>query len=153
MVNQSHPIPESQRFLRFLVVGLSGTLIDFSILWLLRSLGLPTLIANTLSFSAGVFNNYTWNRLWTFRDALQEDWSRQLAQFTFISLIGLLLNNLIVLALEAVLRPSLAQPGLSLLLAKCVATGLVVFWNYFANRMWTFRINPLIPQEVPVEQE
>jgi putative flippase GtrA len=130
---------EFQRFTRFLTVGAVGTFLDFSLLSLLKALGLPTLIANSASFTAGVVNNFTWNRLWTFADAKQADWQRQLAQFILVSLVGLALNNAIILLLEVPLGSLLGQPDYGYLPAKVIATGVVVFWNYFANRYWTFR--------------
>ena len=133
------PSKEIERFSRFLAVGAVGTVLDFSLLTLLKLAGLPTLLANSLSFTAGLVNNFTWNRLWTFGDSIQPNWRKQLAQFTMVSLVGLVLNNLIVLGLENVFGAMLGQPEWSYLPAKVVATGVVVFWNYFANRMWTFR--------------
>ena len=130
---------EIERFSRFLAVGAVGTLLDFSLLTLLKLAGLPTLLANSLSFTAGLVNNFTWNRLWTFGDAIQPDWRRQLVQFTAVSLVGLALNNLIVLSLEGIFGAMLYQPDWGYLPAKVIATGVVVFWNYFANRMWTFK--------------
>ena len=130
---------EIERFSRFLAVGAVGTLLDFSLLTLLKLAGLPTLLANSLSFTAGLVNNFTWNRLWTFGDVIQPDWRRQLVQFTAVSLVGLALNNLIVLSLEGIFGTMLGQPDWGYLPAKVIATGVVVFWNYFANRMWTFK--------------
>ena len=130
---------EIERFSRFLAVGAVGTLLDFSLLTLLKLAGLPTLLANSLSFTAGLVNNFTWNRLWTFGDTIQPDWRRQLIQFTAVSLVGLALNNLIVLSLEGIFGTLLGQPDWGYLPAKVIATGVVVFWNYFANRMWTFK--------------
>lgn len=130
---------EIERFSRFLAVGAVGTLLDFSLLTLLKLAGLPTLLANSLSFTAGLVNNFTWNRLWTFGDVIQPDWRRQLVQFTAVSLVGLALNNLIVLSLEGIFGAMLNQPDWGYLPAKVIATGVVVFWNYFANRMWTFK--------------
>jgi len=129
---------ELTRFSRFLTVGAIGTVLDFTILTLLKLAGAPTLIANSLSFTAGLVNNFTWNRLWTFGD-VQSDWRKQLAQYTLISLVGLALNDLIVLSLENVLGSMFGQPEFGYLPAKVIATGVVVFWNYFANRTWTFR--------------
>lgn len=130
---------EVSRFARFLTVGAVGTLLDFSILTVLKLAGLPTLFANSLSFTAGLLNNFTWNRLWTFGDIVNADWRRQFAQFTLVSFIGLTLNNLIVLSLEGILGTLLGQPQWGYLPAKVIATGVVVFWNYFANRTWTFK--------------
>lgn len=130
---------ELARFLRFLTVGAMGTALDFSILTLLKLAGLPTLVANSISFTAGLVNNFTLNRLWTFGDAIQSNWRRQLVQYAIVSLIGLTLNDLIVVSLESLMGAWLGQPDWGYLPAKVIATGVVVFWNYFANRMWTFK--------------
>lgn len=130
---------ELQRFSRFLAVGAIGTILDFGLLSLLKTLGLPTLIANSVSFTTGVVNNFTWNRLWTFSDTKQAGWKRLFLQFVLVSLVGLALNNVIVLWLENPFGTLLGQPKFGYLPAKIIATGLVVFWNYFANRYWTFR--------------
>lgn len=130
---------EVERIGRFLAVGSVGTMLDFALLTLLKLAGLPTLAANSLSFLAGLVNNFTWNRMWTFGDSAQPDWQKQLAQFTVVSLVGLGLSNLIVLGLEGPLGGILGHPAWGYLPAKVIATGVVVFWNYFANRLWTFR--------------
>ncbi|MCB9438350.1 MAG: GtrA family protein [Anaerolineales bacterium] len=130
---------EITRLLRFMTVGLVGTLLDFTVLMSLKELLLmPTLLANTLSFSAGVVNNFTWNRLWTFADARSANVFKQFMQFTAVSIIGLLLNNLIVIALETPFAVLLGAEGYGYLPAKVVATGIVFMWNFTANRRLTF---------------
>jgi putative flippase GtrA len=69
------------------------------------------------------------------------DWRAQLAKFTAVSLIGLALSNLILLSLESPLGLMLGHPAWGYLPAKVLATGVVLFWNYFANRAWTFKQN------------
>jgi putative flippase GtrA len=129
---------EKKQFLRFLVVGGSGTLVDFCIFTLLKMLGVGTLAANTISFAAGTVNNFTWNRLWTFRGARERFWGRQFLQFAVVSLVGLGLNNLIVIRLEGVFGSMGLFEQFSYVPAKVIATGMVVFWNYFGNKLWTF---------------
>ncbi len=129
---------ETGRLLRFLMVGAGGTLVDFGILTLLKSvIGLPTLPANLVSFSAGILNNFTFNRLWTYADSRGKHPLAQLGQFALVSVIGLLLNTSIVLLLETPLN-ALFGAAWGYLPAKVVATGVVVLWNFSANRYWTF---------------
>lgn len=131
--------PEIGRLLRFMTVGISGTVLDFTVLTLLKEIFLwPTLLANTFSFGLGVINNFTWNRLWTFSDAQHSNIARQFMQFFVISVIGVLLNNLIVLSLEHPFDSLLGVDGYGYLPAKVIATGIVFFWNFGANRYWTF---------------
>jgi len=92
---------ERLRFLRFLVVGISSTLIDFTLLTVLKRLGLSTLVANMISYSAGIVNGFVWNYLWTFAESRSKNFWHQFAQFALISLAGLLLSNGLILLLEA----------------------------------------------------
>ena len=131
---------EQQRFLKFALVGSLGTALDFGALTALKLAGWPTLAANSLSFTLGLSNNFILNRNWTFRERRRAAWSGQLAQFALVSLTGLALNNLIVVSLEGVFTPLLG--GWAYLPAKVLATGAVLFWNYYANRNWTFREVP-----------
>jgi putative flippase GtrA len=131
---------ETQRFLRFLLVGLSGTILDFAILTILKTFfGVPTIIANTISYSVGVINNFILNRAWTFSEARDKHWLMQFGQFLVINIIGIGINNLIVVGLEHPLGQLLHIPSAGFLPAKLVATGVVVIWNFIANRLWTFR--------------
>jgi putative flippase GtrA len=90
---------------------------------------LQTLPANVLSYSAGIANNYYWNRRWTFSYRRARGWFTQLFQFAAVSMVGLGLNSLLVIWLEDLC---------GLFLAKLLATGFVLLWNYNANRLWTF---------------
>jgi len=131
---------EIKRFARFLVVGLSGTILDFAILTALKMLvGMATLPANVISYSAGVINNFTLNRLWTFSEARDNQWYVQFWKFVLINVGAVALNSLIVLALEKPLGVLLHNPEQGYLPAKVVATGIVFFYNFMANRLWTFR--------------
>lgn len=134
-----HPSKELTRFARFLTVGALGTFLDFGLLASLKFAGLPTLLANSFSFTAGVANNFTWNSRWTFADRRNRNWQAQFVQFLLVSLVGLALNNAIVLLLEAPLGALIGNADFGYAPAKVIATGVVVFWNYFANRNWTFR--------------
>jgi putative flippase GtrA len=50
---------EIRHILRYMVVGASGTILDFFIFALLKTMGLPTLPANTLSYLIGMINNFS----------------------------------------------------------------------------------------------
>lgn len=129
---------ERVRFLRFLAVGASSTIIDFALLTILKRFGLSTLVANTISYSAGIVNGFVWNYLWTFADSRSKNFWQQFAQFALISLAGLLLSNFLILLLEIPLGRMLSKPEMGYLPAKVVATSVVVIWNFIANRVWTF---------------
>ena len=129
---------ERRRLARFLVVGAGGTLLDFTLLLLLKQTGLVTAVANSMAFGAGIVNNYLWNRYWTYADARDKPIGTQLTQFILVSLGGMLLNTGAVLLCEAALDALLGGAGWTYIPAKIVATAVSVGWNYVANRRWTF---------------
>ncbi len=131
--------PELIRFIKFAMVGALGMVVDLSILNILHGLvGIHLLVANSISFSAAVISNFTWNRLWTFPETRDRPVHTQLAQFATVSVIGLLINNFVLWQFFQILDPHLGTPW-DYNAAKILAIGVVLFWNFGANRVWTFR--------------
>lgn len=137
------PPKEAERFFKFLIVGTIGFVIDFGILTLLKELTpLPTVAANTISFTAAVISNFTLNRYWTYPDSRSKSIWSQMGQFALVNVIGLVINDSILLFLEptfdAMLLNFPAVPIRGYIPAKMVATIVVLFWNFFVNRYWTY---------------
>jgi putative flippase GtrA len=137
------PPKEAERFFKFLIVGTIGFVVDFGTLTLLKELtSLPTIAANTISFSLAVISNFTLNRYWTYPDSRSKPISAQVGQFTVVSIVGLVINNGILLLLEpffdGLLVNYAAIPIRGYIPAKMVATVVVLFWNFFVNRYWTY---------------
>ncbi|RPJ42615.1 MAG: GtrA family protein [Chloroflexi bacterium] len=125
---------------RFAIVGLLGTLVDASLFFAGHMLlGLPALAANTISYSAGILNNYSFHRAWTFAGRARTASRRQFALFAAVSLAALGLNNLVVFLLSPVFTGWLGDPALAALLAKGCAIAAGMSWNFLANHLWTFR--------------
>ena len=57
-----------QQLGQFCVVGTIGYLINLAVYDVLLRQGLHYLVAATCSFLVAVTSNYTWNRIWTFRE-------------------------------------------------------------------------------------
>ena len=144
---------EVTRFLKFMVVGVIGTIVDFGTLYLLHPvLGLPIVPANTVSFTAAVLSNFTWNRYWTYPDSRTKPIRTQLLQFVVVNLVGWGINTGLLLLLRGPFVSLAGSAGQSLgflsepdqvykvgyNLAKAAATGVVLFWNFFVNRFWTY---------------
>ena len=131
--------PEFVRFVKFAIVGAIGAIIDFSVLNLMhKAFGWNLLWANTLSVSVAIVSNFTWNRLWTFPESRSRRKREQLPQFALINIIGLGINNLIVVGLTPLFANFIPDPW-DYNLAKAIAIGVVLFWNFGANRIWTYR--------------
>lgn len=143
-----------RQFIKFCIVGLSSTLVDFGIyltlielLHIQDSVGLATgrLVAQSISFAFAVTNSFIWNSRWTFRHTDREGLHQRYVKFVFTNLIGLALNLTILTVVS-----HLVPPSVTALLAhrlkdpagffgKLTATAVVVFWNFTASKYWTFK--------------
>ena len=129
---------ELARFAKFGIVGTIGAVVDFSLLNLgIQAFGLAKWLANTISFSAAVVSNFTWNRLWTYPESRQQPIGPQMAQFLIVNLVGLVINQAIFLSLDRYVFGRWGTWGYNL--SKAIAIGVVLFWNFGVNRIWTYR--------------
>lgn len=136
---------ELSRFIKFAVVGSIGFIVDFGTLTMLVEIfGLFEIFANVFSFSAAVVSNFLFNRYWTYPDSRSKDIWRQLAQFALVNVIGLGINTLVLFLLLTpfnVLMDTLdivPLIGRGYIPAKIAGTVIVLFWNFFVNRYWTY---------------
>lgn len=163
---------EAERFFKFAVVGAIGFIVDFGIFNLslrpfellidngtalhnsliglglndVQTLSLAGTLASTLSFIAAIISNFLWNRYWTYPDSRSRSVRRQLAQFTVVSIAGILIRVPIIYfthspfdnlaATVPALEPYSIRIGANLALVLAVI--VVMFWNFFVNRYWTY---------------
>lgn len=140
---------EVKRFVKFATVGAAGAVTHFTIFnVLLQLLRFSTYISNTFGFCAAVAQNFVLNRTWTFREKRGQAASSQLAQFVVVSVLGLAINMAVLAGVRYAFSPLWAQlfPGQTQIaqligdnFALAVAIGVVMFWNFAINRLWTFR--------------
>ena len=110
------------QIMKFGVVGVIATVIDFGIMNLLHyGLGLNILIANTSGFIVSLIFNYVASMKYVF--AHKEGMSRRREFIIFVVLSG------IVLALNAGL-------GLEANIAKICATALVMVYNFVTRKIF-----------------
>lgn len=154
---------EVERFIKFAIVGAVGAVVDFGVLNVLEHTilvpegpqkTLRVTLATGIAFCTAVVSNFIWNRYWTFPDSRSRSLQRQLAQFFVVSIVGLVFRLVFVgssfrffgEAGEAMLRSlALAAPmgdvavnQLGSNIAQAISIVIVLFWNFFANRLWTF---------------
>lgn len=146
---------EFKRFFKFAIVGAMGSVTDISVLNLLVQLvGLNKIAANMISVSVAIVQNFLFNRYWTFPESRKRSLSTQLVQFALVNLAGLGINTLIFGFVDHLLigfwqtqfGDSLGFT-ISYNFAKLFAIGVVLFWNFAANRLWTYRgLSTLSPE-------
>ena len=126
----NHAYPFLVKVFRFAMVGLSGLVLDFAVTWLLKEKARANkYLANSCGFIVAVINNFTWNRLWTFES--QQLWWPEMSKFVFFALIGLLLNNLLILLFHE-------KWGMKFYPAKALAIICVFVWNFGSNFFFNF---------------
>jgi putative flippase GtrA len=145
-------ITERKRFLKFAFVGLTGTVVDFGIMNLLRIVvGFPLVWAQGISFAIAVLNNFLWNRLWTYPESRDKGATWQLIQFLIINIIGIVIRTPLISWLDQIILNLLNKMSITITiesyiisqnLALASSISIVMLWNYFANRYWTFRNVP-----------
>ena len=119
------------KFLKFCIVGFSGTAIDFGLTWLCKEIfKIPKFLANAIGFVVAATSNYILNRIWTW-GSTNEQVGVEYVKFFAVSLIGLGLNTLILYIFNEKLK-------FNFYLSKVFATGVVMLWNFFANNFFTF---------------
>jgi putative flippase GtrA len=125
---------------RFALVGLLNTAVDFIILLVLASLlGVPSSIANIVSTTIALLVSYLLNKKAVFGNTDPNN-RRQLLLFITITLFGLWVLQTIVIAVSSSLLSTwLGLSGASalvLIIAKLVATCVSLTWNY----IWYSRV-------------
>lgn len=144
---------ERNRFFKFSAVGVTGTIVDFGIMNLLiLLLNMPLVWAQGISFTTAVINNFLWNRFWTYPESRSKGASKQLLQFGIINIIGILIRTPLITWLDRILLTYLENSSwalpvdnfvISQNLALSVTIAIILFWNFFANRYWTFGDVPI----------
>ena len=139
---------ERIRFLKFSFVGVTGTIVDFGFMNLLSLVFKVSLVwAQGISFALAVLNNFLWNRYWTYPESKSKAIPKQLVQFVIINVIGILIRTPLVPWLDRQLYTFFQSVNLDLPLhnnvisqnlALAIAILIITFWNYFANRYWTY---------------
>jgi putative flippase GtrA len=151
---------ELVRFLKFCVVGVIGAVVDFGTFNLLANIiGIWSVLASMMSFTAAVISNFLWNRYWTYPDSRSKKVSSQALQFAIVSAIGLAIRTplfaftepaLIRLSSEWIPRAgeiltrlpdpieALSPVVIGRNLALALAVVVVLFWNFGINRFWTY---------------
>ena len=120
------------RALRYGVVGAICFLIDLGCLLLLVD-HMPLLAANTIAFLIANAANFWMGHVWVFRRPLRgPGLARQYAGVLAVSLVGVAINDAVVWA-------GVVLAGLALILAKVIATGVAMVWNYAARSLWIYR--------------
>jgi putative flippase GtrA len=120
-----------KKFVKYSIIGVSGTLIDFStLIFQVEILKFNLYIAIIISFILAATSNHYFNRKYTFKTYLN-NYIEEYKRFISVALFGVLINIIVIYFLVSIL-------SIYYLFAKMLATGIVLLWNFFMNYHWTF---------------
>jgi len=120
-------------FIKYSIVGILVTGVDFAIFSLfLYVLAIPPVPSKVAAFLGAVTVSYGLNRVWTFRSR-QSLVRQQFPRFLAVSIIGLSLSAFFIhlLVVRMFVHP---------LISNGITSGIVLSWNFLANKYWTFKI-------------
>ena len=119
------------RFIKFGLVGVLNTLINWVLFILMNSMGVYYILSNIIAYSISTLNSYIWNSKWVFKysgDNIKET----TLKFIILNVVGLILNTVILYILVDIV-------SLYKLIALMLTTGIVMIFNYFINKLWVFK--------------
>jgi len=123
--------PLIRQLIIYSFVALIPTVADFSLLYFLTEFaGFYYLHSLIVAFVVGVWVSYVSQKNLTFKNDSKK-YAPQFSVFCGISLIGLLMNTVIVFSLVEFC-------GLWYIFGKIISTGVVLIWNFSAHRHITF---------------
>ena len=117
----------------YLIVGGLATVVEWAGFWLFsEKMGIAYLLATALAFAISTFANWLFGRLLVFRGKQQQSFLREILSVYLASIVGLLLNLLIMFLLVQLL-------GAEKMSAKMATTVLVFMYNYLVRKLIIYR--------------
>lgn len=119
----------SQRLIKFGIVGFTGFMVNFILLRVFRSIGLPEVLAWVLSTEAAILCNFSFNNIWTFKDKTISGFSsilKKLLQFNLTSV-----GAIIIQSIFGPIGVSIVGAKYDFLVLGFVVAFMVLPYNYF----------------------
>ena len=120
----------SAEFIRFVIVGVIGFVVDGGGTWVLAHLGLPPVAARIPPLLTAIVVTWLLNRSLTFRTDRPKS-RAELMRYATVALSSALFNF--------ALYSGLVLLGVPVLIAVAIATGLLMLYSFFAYRNVVFR--------------
>ena len=120
---------------KYYTVGASGVLVNLGILYFLTEfVGLWYFLSYVIAISISITSNFTLNRFWTFRDAINSQKTVVMyIKFTSVSLVGMGIQLGSVYLFVEIL-------SIYYMMAALISIGIAGGINFIINRRWTFGI-------------
>lgn len=146
------------QIIKFAIVGVLNTLVDFAVFQALNLLLGWVYVAQVIGYTCGIINSYVWNSNWTFREQRTRSF-REIALFIVVNLASLgvslgviwlcrdvfgITNEWVASWMPAALNGFIKGDTVDKLIATCFA--IVV--NYVGNRLFVFNQKPQSTEQI-----
>ncbi|MBB1555895.1 GtrA family protein [Candidatus Saccharibacteria bacterium] len=127
------------QLIRFGLIGVINTALDFGLLFILKSIGLMATTANIFSTSIAFVFSFFANKKYTFRSS-GTNIVREMILFVAVTLFGLwVLQTGVIWLVLPHLSKLLRSSEMGLLATKLIATAVSMTWNYILYDKLVFK--------------
>ena len=133
-------LKNSQEF-RFAVIGGFNTILDFIILFGLTVVGVSSVVGNIFSTGVTFILSFILNKKVTFKSGnrTKSELIREMILFTIVTLFGLwVIQSGVIYFVSGLLRSFSLNDSIVLFLAKIIATGFSLVWNFVLYKKVVF---------------
>ncbi len=133
-------------FTKFVLVGVSNTIVDIGILNFLIVLtginaGWGLSLIGAVAFLAATTNSYTWNAHWSFKTTTHRS-AEELVKFFSVTLVGLLIKTVIIYIATTYIHQTRFSPALWANIANLFSIIITLVWNFFGFKLFVFKAAP-----------
>lgn len=123
------------RFIKFGIVGGSGTVVNLSIQYLLTLAGMHYIFAGVIATELSIINNFLLNNFWTWKDnpaKTKRSFAARLLKYNSSMIVTGIAQNLIMIFSTEIFH-------LNNLVSKFIAIVIITLINYVIHYFWTFK--------------
>ncbi|MBN1300715.1 MAG: GtrA family protein [Melioribacteraceae bacterium] len=124
------------RFIKFGVVGITGIGVNSLVLWLFHEvLNVPLALASVLAVSVAMYNNFTFNDLWTWKSnksRRKHNYFQRLLRYVVSASLGAGINYIILILLAEF-------TGMHYLIANLIGIAAGTASNFLLGEYWVFK--------------
>ncbi|MBN2017165.1 MAG: GtrA family protein [Candidatus Cloacimonetes bacterium] len=123
------------RFIKFGIVGGSGTVVNLGIQYLLTLAGMHYIFAGVISTEISIINNFLLNNFWTWKDnpaKNKRSFVARLLKYNSSMIITGVTQILLMIFFTEVFH-------INALISKLIATVIITLINYMIHFFWTFK--------------
>lgn len=133
------PNIKTSKLARFIAVGVVNTALDFGLLFVLKALGLPVVVANIISTGVAFVFSFFANKKFAFKSTATNI-KREVVLFVAVTLFGLwVLQTGVIHITEPLFTGWLHNKDSGLFAAKLLATVVSTVWNYVLYNRVVFK--------------